>query len=113
MFFEPHHKKPVTHYAFLRRMGRSGGLALMLTLAWLAVGIVGFRACEDSSWIDSLFNASMIMSGMGPPQVPVSAATRIFASVYAILSGLVFLTVSAILLAPVVHRFMHLFHAEK
>ena len=79
----------------------------------LAVGIVGLRACEGSSWIDSLFNASMIMSGMGPPQMPISAATKIFASIYAILSGLIFLTVSALLLAPVVHRFLHLFHARE
>jgi hypothetical protein len=63
-------------------------------------------------WIDSLLNAAMILTGMGPVDQLQTNEAKIFASLYALFSGVAFLTIVAILMAPLVHRFLHRFHIE-
>jgi hypothetical protein len=79
----------------------------------LAVGILGYHFLEGLSWIDSLLNASMILGGMGPIDGLKSTAAKIFASFYALFSGIVFLVIVGILVAPVVHRILHRMHLEE
>lgn len=62
------------------------------------------------TWVDALLNASMILTGMGPVDVAKTNGAKIFASVYAIYSGVAFLTSVAVIFAPVLHRFLHRFH---
>jgi len=80
----------------------------------LGIGVVGYRLSGGLPWLDSLYNASMILGGMGPvdsrPNVP--AAEKWFASFYALFAGVVFLVSIAVLLAPAVHRAIHRFHLE-
>ena len=97
---------------FLRRLARSAGMAGALILGSLAVGIVGYHLFGRLSWLDSLLNASMILTGMGPVDPIVSAPGKLFASFYALFSGVAFLTIVAVMLAPVVHRFLHRFHLD-
>jgi len=78
----------------------------------LAIGIAGYHWIAHFSWIDSLLNASMILGGMGPMGNLEGDAAKVFASVYALFSGLVFIGVLGMLLAPFVHRIMHRFHFE-
>ncbi len=87
-----------------------GGLILLLALF---IGILGYHFTDDISWIDSLHNASMILSGMGPVVEIKSNAGKWFSSMYAIFSGVVFITNIGVMLAPAVHRFFHKLHLEE
>jgi hypothetical protein len=112
MFFE-HHKQPIaTQAEFAQRMVRFGMLAAGIILFSLGIGIVGYHYLESLSWVDSLLNASMILGGMGPVNTLQTNAGKIFASFYALYSGIVLLASVGVLATPVFHRFMHRFHLE-
>ena len=98
---------------FLGRMARSLLLAAVVVGGWLFLGVLGYHSLGRLTWVDAILNASMILSGMGPVDPLPSNGAKLFASAYAILSGVVFLSTAAILVAPVVHRLMHHFHAER
>ncbi len=108
-----HTHVPPPHLAFfLLRLLRSLALAGTIVVPALAIGVGGYHGFEGLSYLDSLLNASMILSGMGPVSAPVTVGGKLFASFYALFSGGVFLTVVAVVLAPVVHRILHHFHWE-
>src|SRR5437868_752284 len=92
---------------FARRVVRHLLLAAVLLTIALGVGVLGYHFLGDLPWINALENASMILGGMGPVDKLDSTAAKVFASVYALFSGLVFLGVSAMLVAPFAHRLMH------
>jgi hypothetical protein len=87
-------------------------LALAVVLVSLAVGVCGYHYLDGLPWVDSLLNASMILGGMGPVDPLMTTAGKIFASVYALYSGLALIAVVGLLLAPIIHRVMHVFHME-
>ncbi len=97
---------------FVRRLLRSGGIASTLVAGSLAIGTLGYHLFGRLAWIDAFLNASMILTGMGPVDPMVSTAGKIFAALYALFSGVAFLTIVAVLFAPMVHRFLHRFHLE-
>ena len=76
-------------------------------------GVVGFHYIADAPWIDALHNASMILGGMGPVAEMKTDAAKLFSSAYALFCGLVFITVVAVTLAPVLHRVLHKFHMDE
>ncbi|MFZ9847706.1 MAG: hypothetical protein ACO3EE_06085 [Flavobacteriales bacterium] len=78
----------------------------------LLIGMLGYHYLGKLSWIDSLLNASMILTGMGPVNILTTDSAKLFASFYSLYSGVVFLTTIAMLLAPAVHRIMHILHIE-
>jgi hypothetical protein len=98
---------------FYHRVLHAGALSGMLLGASLFIGIAGYHFIAKFNWVDSLLNASMILSGMGPMGNLESDAAKIFASCYALFSGVVFITASGILLSPMVHRVLHRFHIEE
>ena len=108
-----HHRQPLLpRRAFLVRLGRFAGAALLLvTVSWL-IGILGYRALEGLSWVDAILNAAMILGGMGPVNPLHTDAGKLFASFYALFSGIVFLVSVGVLIAPILHRFLHQFHLE-
>ena len=110
--FERRNEPMISRVAFLRRMLVYAAIALAIDAGSLAVGVVGYHALEGLPWVDALLNASMILGGMGPVNEIHTTAGKLFASFYAIYSGLIFLVVAGVLLAPVIHRFMHHFHLE-
>jgi len=80
----------------------------------LGIGVLGYHIFAHLSWIDSLLNASMILAGMGPVGDPLPTNTaKIFASCYALFSGLAFIGIVSVLLAPFLHRMLHRIHAEE
>ena len=106
-----HHFQPLLSIReFLLRMFKHGLLAFALMAGSLGIGILGYHFFENLSWLDALVNASMILGGMGPVNPLQTTAGKFFASFYALYSGMVFLIIVGILLAPVVHRFLHHFH---
>jgi hypothetical protein len=78
----------------------------------IGIGMIGYHHYFEISWVDSLYNASMILTGMGPVDKAINNAGKIFASFYAIYSGVAFLTCVAIILSPVIHRFLHKFRLD-
>ena len=77
------------------------------------MGILGYHYFGRLSWIDALLNASMILTGMGPVNRLDTDAAKLFASFYALFSGVAFLTFVGVLFAPVYHRFLHRFHLSE
>jgi hypothetical protein len=108
--FEKRHQQVASRKKFMHRMLRSLSITSCILLLWLIVGIVGYKFTCHFDFYDSLLNASMIMSGMGPTNTIDNNLGKVFASVYAIFSGVIFITSAGVLLAPAVHRFMHQFH---
>jgi hypothetical protein len=78
----------------------------------LAIGIIGYHEIAGLPWIDALLDASMILGGMGPVNPLKTNAAKLFASFYALFSGLFFIVTTGILLAPFLHRLLHHFHLE-
>lgn len=108
-----HHKEPlISKKDFALRVGRFAAAALLLVAISWFIGILGYRLLEGFSWIDSALNAAMILGGMGPVNELHTNAGKIFASFYALFSGIVFLVAVGVLLAPIIHRFMHEFHLQ-
>jgi ABC-type phosphate transport system permease subunit len=108
-----HHKQPlISRQEFIWRVGRFTAAALLLVaVSWL-IGILGYRFLEGLPWIDSTLNAAMILGGMGPVNELHTNAGKLFASFYALFSGIVFLVSVGVLLAPIIHRLMHQFHLQ-
>ena len=108
-----HHKQPLaTQAEFARRMLRYSLITAGIILFSLGLGILGYHYFESLSWIDSLLNASMILGGMGPVNTLQTNAGKIFASFYALYSGIILLASVGILATPILHRFLHYFHLE-
>ena len=111
--YESQHHPLLNWRAFLRRAGRNLGLGGLVVAGAAAIGTFGYHELGELGWIDSFLNASMILSGMGPVDRMITAPAKLFAALYALFSGLVFIGVMGVVLAPWVHRLMHKFHAER
>jgi hypothetical protein len=97
---------------FFKRVANYLLLSTAIIIVSLGMGIVGYHVTEGLSWIDSLLNASMILGGMGPVAPIQTVAGKLFASFYALFSGMILLVAAGVLIAPVFHRFLHHFHLE-
>ena len=95
---------------FIRRVARHGVLALIVIAIALGIGVFGYHFIGQLGWVDSLLNASMILGGMGPVDPLKSDAAKIFASFYALFSGLAFVGIASLMIAPFAHRLIHRFH---
>jgi hypothetical protein len=103
------HRRRLFYHRFLRSLGLSAGvLGCSLT-----VGILGYHFIAGFTWVDSLLEAAMILTGMGPVGALNSNAAKLFASAYALFSGVVFITATGIILAPIFHWVLHRFHIEQ
>jgi hypothetical protein len=108
-----HHSQPLLpRSAFLLRLASHVGIAVGVVSGSLAIGILGYHFLEGLAWIDALVNAAMILGGMGPVNALHTRAGKLFASFYALYSGIVFLLAVGIIFAPVFHRILHHFHLE-
>jgi hypothetical protein len=110
--YERRNQPLLSRVEFRKRIGRHGLVALGIAVFGLGFGVLGYHFIGQLGWIDSLLNASMILGGMGPVDTLRNDAAKIFASFYALFSGLAFIGIMSILLAPFVHRMLHRFHAE-
>jgi len=108
--YEQHQNPLASPKVFARRLALNGLTGLLLLGFSLGIGMLGYHFLENLSWIDSLLNASMILGGMGPVNSLQTNAGKIFASFYAIYSGVVLLASVGVLAAPIFHRFLHYFH---
>jgi hypothetical protein len=102
---------PVSIY--VQRIAASLAIAIGLMLLALAVGIIGYHLIAGFNFVDSLLEASMILGGMGPVRELPNDAAKMFASIYALFSGVIFIALMGIILSPVAHRVMHKFHIDQ
>ncbi len=108
--YERHHERVVPVRTFLRRVARHLAVASLVLAGSLFGGMVGYAYFERLSWLDAFLNAAMLLGGMGPIESPTTPGGKLFAGFYALYSGMVFLVVASIVLAPLVHRVLHRFH---
>ena len=98
---------------FLRRMVLSALVAYAIVSVALLAGVMGYHSIARLGCIDSILNASMILTGMGPVDPMTTTAAKLFASAYALFSGVVFLSAMGIVLSPIFHRILHAFHIDE
>lgn len=106
-------KKLAPISVFIKRLAFSIIISSLFILVTLAMGIAGYHWIAGFGWVDSLLNASMILGGMGPVGELQTTGAKIFASVYALLSGLVFVGVMGVIISPILHRMLHRIHIDE
>ena len=111
--FETRREQVISPHRFARRVLWSLVLSALLAAVALAIGVTGFHFIAGLEWIDALHNASMILGGMGPVAEMRGDAAKLFSSAYALFCGLVFISVVAMTLVPVLHRVLHKFHMDE
>lgn len=109
---ERRRERLLPRHVFYRRFGRFAAVAFALAVVSLLIGMAGYRWIEGQSWPEAFVNAAMLLSAMGPMGELKTDAGRIFAGCYALYSGLVFLFIAGLLVTPVAHRLLHLFHSD-
>ncbi len=97
---------------FVVRVVRHLTLSLLVIAFALGVGVLGYKYFNHEEWVDALLDASMILGGMGPVSKLEGDGAKVFASFYALFSGLTFISMAGILVAPFAHRILHSFHLE-
>jgi len=113
LFKYEHRKQPLLpQQAFVKRLVFAAILSTILLAVWTLVGMIGYHALAGLGWVDAFLNSAMIVGGMGPVDVLNNQSAKVFAGIYAILSGVIFLSVFGLLFVPVFHRFLHRFHLD-
>ena len=111
--YEPKHHPPIPRKRFIARVAWHASAATALLLLSLVGGMAGYAHFESLAWRDAFLNSAMLMGGMGPVDPPHTNAGKIFAGLFALYAGLVFLVTAGLVLAPIVHRLLHKFHWQK
>jgi len=109
------HRTPIrirSRGEFLRHVGWFLTFAVGFLVLSLGLGVLGYHGIVGLDWIDSLLNASMILTGMGPVAAMPDDASKLFASLYAIFGGAVYPAMTALILYPFVHRMMAVLHLQ-
>lgn len=116
IMYENKKQKLAPPAVYYHRIRKSILLSIGILIFFLCAGAAGYKFTIPAfDWYDSFLNASMILSGMGPiidPEINLTNTAKIFATIYALISGVVFLSTFGLLIAPIVHRFFHKIHLE-
>jgi len=97
---------------FVYRVIRHSVIAFVVIGIALGIGVAGYHQLAGLGWLDSFLNASMILGGMGPVAELHNSGAKVFAGLYALFSGLVFIAAVSIIIIPLAHRFLHALHLE-
>src|SRR4051794_38875653 len=111
--FEKRNESLIPTRKFLIRLLYSFSIGSLFIIIAMFVGMLGYHYFENMSWVDAFVNAAMILSGMGPLSPLVHNSGKIFAGLYALFSGLVFIAIIGVILAPIAHRFLHKFNIDE
>jgi hypothetical protein len=110
--FERKGKPVISNTAYLKRQLYYFFLSIFLIAFSLLIGVIGYHYTGPMGWLDAFYNSSMILTGMGPVNIITNDGGKWFASFYALYSGVAFLTTAGVMLSPLVHRILHILHAE-
>ena len=109
----PHrHRRRAALRRLIHKSARHGAIVVVLLTAAMGIGASGYHYLDGLPWLDAALNAAMILTGMGPVSPLVNPGAKVFAIFYSLFSGVFFLTMVAVLLAPALHHFLHRFHLE-
>ena len=97
---------------FLRRVLGHLAAPCVLLLGSVAIGMAGYMHFESLSALDAFLDTAMLLGGMGPVHIPVTDDGKLFAGIFALYAGIVFIATAALLLGPVAHRVLHRFHLD-
>ena len=111
--YESRKNPPLARMQFLRRLALHFAGALGLLLASLLIGMAGYAYFENLAWRDAFLNSAMLLGGMGPVDPPRTDGGKLFAGLYALYAGLVFIVAAGLVFIPVLHRLMHKFHWDE
>ena len=111
--YESRKHPPLNRANFARRLLGHVLMAVALLGASLFLGMLGYVVFEHLSWIDAFLNAAMLLGGMGPVNAPLTTPGKLFAGLYALYAGLIFIVTAAILFTPMLHRVFHLLHWDE
>ena len=111
--YEQHQEPLLPWRQFASRVARHGGIAGAVLLFSLTIGTMGFHWLAQEEWIDGLLNSSMLLGGMGPVGEIKTVPGKLFASVYALYAGIVFIGTAGLLVAPLIHRVLHKIRLEE
>jgi hypothetical protein len=112
MKYEHHSQRLLSRRHFISRLGNHLAAGSVLIAVSDVIGTLGYHHYANFAWVDSFLNASMLLGGMGPVGELPNDAAKVFASVFALYSGLVLILVAGVVLAPVFHRVLHRFHLD-
>lgn len=108
-----HKKNPViTRKSFIIRALRYIMYAIFMVIISVLIGALGYHHFGLLSWIDSFYNACMILAGVGPIAPMPNVSSKLFASFYALFGGTAFFSVIAVVMAPIIHRFLHIINSD-
>jgi sterol desaturase/sphingolipid hydroxylase (fatty acid hydroxylase superfamily) len=110
--YEYRRQRLLSRRTFVKRLARHGVWALLLVVGSLSFGTVGFHLLSLQPWLDALLNAATLLGGMGPVGDLGPTFGKIFAALYTLYTGLVFLIVAGLLFTTVFHRMLHRFHLD-
>ena len=110
--YEGRQTPPLTRRRFARRMASHLAAAAGLVAVSLVAGMGGYEHFEHLPWRDAFLNTAMLLGGMGPVDAPRTNDGKLFAGIFALYAGAVFLAVAGLFLTPVFHRILHRFHWE-
>ena len=113
MLYESLKDKPLGRLQFARRMGSHFLIALFLIGGSLAIGMVGYVSFEHLPWLDAFLNSAMLLGGMGPVDAPHTAGGKLFAGLYALYAGLLFIVTASVIATPILHRVIHRLHFDE
>src|SRR6185295_8671639 len=108
--FESHKRPLLPRRHYFRRLAQHFLITMGLLLGSLLIGMAGYAYYENLPWRSAFLNSAMLLGGMGPVDAPQTDAGKLFAGIYALYAGLIFLIGTAIMLAPALHRMLHRFH---
>ena len=108
--YEHRTTRPLPTRRFLRRLAFHVAVATCIVAVSLLLGIVGYSHYENLAWRDAFLNSAMLLGGMGPVDAPKTPGGKVFAGLYALYCGLVFLVAVGVVFAPLLHRLLHHFH---
>jgi len=111
--YETRTERPLSRLRFARRMALHFAAVACLVAGSLAIGMTGYECFEGLPWRDAFLNSAMLLGGMGPVDNPISDGGKVFAGLYALYAGLVFLVSIGVVLAPIIHRLMHRYHWQQ
>ena len=106
------HHRLAPRTVFLHRVRRAASWALLLVVATLGIGIVGYRLLEHMSWLDAFHQSALLLSGMGPVVEIKSSGGKLFDGFYALFCGVILLAATGLMFTPVIHRLLHRFRIE-
>jgi hypothetical protein len=110
--YEARRQQLLSRPRFFARVGLHVAMAAALLAVSVGVGMAGYVVTEGMSGLDAFLNVAMLLGGMGPVNPPVTSEGKLFAGLFALYAGLVFIVCAAIVLTPVLHRVLHRFHLE-